>query len=100
MNKTCNLSTVYNTPSEARRSASCVDYYYIDFCDSKDDYSVIASPSLARVMNVIYDYLDDRDIHCIEKMYVCARMTDNSIRRVFKITIDDVDRHMHISRVR
>ena len=100
MNKTCNLSTVQNTPSEARRSTSCVDYYYIDFCDSRDDYGVIASTLLSRVVNVIYDYLDERDIYIIDKMYICARMKDGSIRRVFEIHINSVDRHMRISRVR
>lgn len=100
MYKTCNLSTVQNTPSEARRDTSCVDYYYIDFCGNKDDSSVIASTLLSRVVNVIYDYLDERDIYIIDKMYICARMKDGSIRRMFEIHINSVDRHMRISRVR
>lgn len=100
MYKTCNLSTVQNTPSEARRDTSCVDYYYIDFCDLDVAPAAIANVSLSRVMNVIYDYLNERDIYCIKTMYVCARMIDGSIRRVFEITIDDVDRHMRISRVK
>lgn len=99
MYKTCNLPTVKNTPSEARRDTSCVDFYYIDFCDDRDNINEIASTSLSRVVNVIYDYLDERDIYCIEKMYVCARMTDGSIRRIFGITIDYVDRHIRISRI-
>lgn len=99
MEKTCNLSTVKNTPSEARRDTSCVDYYYIDFCDDKDDTNEIASNNISRVINVIYDYLDERDIYYIEKMYICARMTDGSIRRVFELSIDDVERHMRVSRV-
>lgn len=100
MYKTCNLPTVQNTPSEARRDTSCVDYYYIDFCDDRDDCNRIASTSLSYVVNVIYDYLDERDIYCIEKMYVCAQMKDGSTRRVFEITVDSVERHMRISRVR
>lgn len=100
MYKTCNLSTVRNTPSEARRDTSCVDYYYIDFCERDVVHDVIINISLSRVINVIYDYLEERDIYCIEKMYVCARMIDGSIRQVFEITIDNVDRHMSISRVR
>lgn len=100
MYKTCNLSTVKNTPSEARRNASHVDYYYIDFCDDNRELSEIASTCLSRVINVIYDYLDERDIFFIEKMYVCARMIDDSTRRVFEISINDADRHMRISRVR
>lgn len=100
MEKTCNLSTVKNTPSEARRDASRVDYYYIDFCSLDVVSAAIANVSLSRVMNVIYDYLDERDIYYIGRMYVCAKMIDGSIRRVFEITIDSVDRHMCISRVK
>lgn len=100
MYKTCNLSTVQNTPRKARKDTSCVDYYYIDFCDDKDNFNEIANKSLSRVVNVIYDYLDERDIHCIDKMYVCARMLDNSTRRVFEISIDAIDRHLRVSRVR
>ena len=99
MYKTCNLATVQNTPSEARRDTSCVDFYYIDFCDDRDNFNEIVSVSLSRVVNVIYDYLEKRDIYCIERMYVCARMSDGTIRRVFMITIDAIDRHMRISRV-
>lgn len=100
MNKTCNLDTVNNTPSEARRITPCVDYYYIDFCDNRDGFNEIASTLLSRVVNVIYAYLEERDIYCIEKMYICARMLDGSTRRVFEISIDSSDRHMRISRVK
>ena len=100
MYKTCNLSTVQNTPSEARRDTSCVDYYYIDFCNDKDDCSAVVSKILSRVVNVIYDYLEERDIYMIDKIYVCAQMKDGSTRRVFEIHIDSVERHMRISRVR
>lgn len=100
MSKTCNLSTVYNTSHEVRKNTSCVDYYYIDFCDIDIVHDAIADVSLSRVMNVIYGYLEERDIYCIEKMYVCAKMLDGAIRRVFEITIDSVDRHMCIARVR
>lgn len=100
MEKICNLSTVKNTPSKARRDTSCVDYYYIDFCDDNKECGEITGRSISRVMGVIYDYLNERDIFCIPIMFVCARMLDNSVKRVFKITIDDVDRHMRISRVK
>lgn len=99
MEKTCNLSTVKNTPHKVRKDTSCVDYYYIDFCDGRDDFDKIASRSLSRIINVVYDYLDERDIYYVEKMYICARMTDGSIRRIFELSIDDVGRHMRIFRV-
>lgn len=99
--KTCNLDTVLDTPSEARRNTQCIDYYYIDFCDTRDRLdNVAANISLSRVVNVIYDYLDERDIYYIDKMYICAKIKNGSMRRVFEITIDSVDRHMRISRVR
>lgn len=100
MDKTCNLGTVKNTPSEARRSTSQVDYYYIDFCDNCQAFNQITSVSLSRIMGAIYDYLDERDIYYIEKMYICAWMLDGFTRRVFEISIDDSERHMHVSRVR
>lgn len=100
MRKTCNLSTVKNTPNEVRRNTSSVDYYYLDFCDDNIECGEITGESLSRVMNVIYDYLDERDIFCIPVMFVCARMLDGSVKRIFKIIIDDVDRHMRISRVK
>lgn len=100
MYKTCNLSTVRNTPSEARRDTSCVDYYYIDFCNRDIVHDAIINVSLSRIINVIYDYLDERDIYFVDFLYICKRMMDGSTKRVFKITIDAIDRHMRISRVR
>lgn len=100
MYKTCNLSTVKNTPSEARRDALCVDYYYIDFCDIDVVPAAISNKSLSKVIGVIYEYLEERDIYFVDFLYICKRMLDGSTKRVFKITIDAVDRHMRISRVR
>lgn len=100
MEKTCNLSTVRNTPSEARRNAPSVDYYYIDFCNDDEGCDKITSKSLSRVVNVLYDYLDESDISYIPIMFVCARMSNNSARRIFEIRIDAVERHMRISSVR
>lgn len=99
MYKTCNLSTVQNTSHEVRKSTSCVDYYYIDFCDLDVIPAAISNVSLSRVVNVIYDYLEERDIYFVDFLYICKRMLDGSTKRVFKITIDNVDRHMRISRV-
>lgn len=100
MNKTCNLSTVYNTSLEERKSTSCVDYYYIDFCDDRDDFNEITSTSLSRVVNVIYNYLDERDIYSIETLYICKRLLDGSIKCIFKVSIDSLERHMCVSRVK
>lgn len=100
MEKTCNLSTVKNTPNEVRRTTSTVDYYYLDFCDNNIEYGEITSKSLSRVMNVLYDYLNERDIFYIPVMFICAKMLDNSKRYVFRILIDSENRHMRISRVR
>ena len=99
MNETCNLSTVHNTSPFGRKDTSCVDYYYIDFCNDRDDFNEIASTSLSRVMNVIYDYLDERDIYFVDFLYICKRMIDGSIKRVFKLSIDSSDRHLYVSRV-
>lgn len=100
MYKTCNLFTVKNTSSEARRDTSCVDYYYIDFCNDMAGCNEIVSTSLSRVVNVIYDYLDERDIYFVDFLYICKKMLDGSTKRVFKVSIDSSDRHMRIARVK
>lgn len=100
MEKTCNLSTVCNTSHEVRKSTSCVDYYYIDFCDLDVVPAAIADVSLSRVVNVIYDYLEERDIFFVDFLYICKRMLDGSTKRVFKITVDAKSRHMRIFRVK
>lgn len=100
MEKTCNLFTVKNTPNEVWRNTSSVDYYYIDFCDDDKECNKITSKSLSHIVNVLYDYLNERDIFYIPIMFICARMIDNSKRYIFKILIDSEKRHMRISRVR
>lgn len=100
MNKTCNLFTVKNTPSEARRDASTVMYYYIDFCDGADVISELTAHSVSKLIYVIYDYLDKRDIYCINVMYICALMSDGSVRRIKKLQIDGDVRELIISNVR
>lgn len=65
MSKTCNLSTVKNTSSEARRNTSTVVYYYIDFCDNVDVISALTAGSVSKLIHVIFDYLDSRDIYII-----------------------------------
>lgn len=100
MNKTCNLSTVNNTPSEARRNASAVVYYYIDFCDNSDTVSVLTANSVSQLISVIYDYLDKRDIYYIDVMYICAIMSDGSVKRIKKLQIDSDVRELIISNAR
>ena len=86
--KTCNLSTVKNTPSEARSCEHTECFYYIEYaCDYNNDDSMQYS-SISDVFDMIYDLLDDVFIHmisggCIYKMY-----SDGRKKKVYTIIVD------------
>lgn len=100
MSKTCNLSTVINTPSEARRDASTVVYYFINFRDDTAPDIVPQWRTLRGAIETIWDLLAIEDLYFLDDLYICAFMSDNSIRRVRHISIDAAERHMRISRVK
>lgn len=99
MYKNCNLSTVKNTPSEARRSTSTVEYYYIDFQDSSFEL-VPRWRNLRAVIDCIWELLEDVDLYTLGGLYICAYMSDGSIRRVRYLEVDKENRHIRICRVR
>lgn len=99
MYKTCNLSTVKNTPSEARRNASTVVYYFINFRDDTAPDIVPQWRTLRGAIETIWDVLSVKDLYFLDGLYICALMPDNSVRRVRYISIDVAERHMRISRV-
>lgn len=97
--KTCNLFTVKNTPSEARRSTSTVEYYFIDFQDP--DFEIVPRwRNLRAVIECIWEILADVDLCALGGLYICAYMSDGSIRRVRYIDLDKENRHVKICRVR
>lgn len=100
MYKTCNLSTVNNTPSEARRSTLTVEYYFINFRDKTAPDVVPTWRTLRGVIESIWDLLEIEDLYFLGNLYICAYMSDGSIRRVRHIDINQEERHIRISRVR
>lgn len=100
MSETCNLSTVKNTPSEARRDASTVVYYFINFRDYTAGEVLPQWRTLRGVIETIWDLLSTEDLYFLGDLYICAFMSDNSIRRVRYISIDASERNIRISRVK
>lgn len=100
MYKTCNLDTVKNTSHEVRKSASTVEYYFINFRDKTTPDVAPTWRTLRGVIESIWDLLEIEDLYFLGNLYICAYMSDGSIRRVRHIDIDIEDRHIRISRVK
>lgn len=86
--KTCNLSTVKNTPSGARSCEHTEYFYYIEYaCDYNNDDSLQYN-SISDIFEMIYDLLDDIFIRmicdgCIYKMY-----SDGRKKKIYSIVVD------------
>jgi len=100
MCKSCNLSTVQNTPSEARRNTSTVEYYFINFHDNSDPVIVPRWRTLRAAIECIWELLEDVDLYFIGGLYICAYHSDGNIRRVRYIALDKENRHIKICRVK
>lgn len=100
MCKTCNLSTVQNTPHEVRKSASTVEYYFINFRDNSDPIIVPRWRTLRAAIECIWELLEDEDLYFIGGLYICAYQSDGSIRRVRYLALDKENRHIRICRVK
>lgn len=100
MYKTCNLYTVKNTPSEARRDASSVMYYYIDIVGDDIEPLVPRWNTLRSAIETIWDTLSVCDLTSLDGHYMCAYMKDGTSRRVWRIAVDGTVGKMRISRVR
>lgn len=88
MRKTCNLSTVKNTPSEARSCEHTECFYYIKYaCDYADDDSLQYS-SISDIIEMIYDLLDDVFIHMICGGCICKMYSDGRKKRIYTIVVD------------
>lgn len=99
MNKTCNLPTVKNTPSEARRNTASVVYYYIDFHEDANTDTVARWHTIRGVIETIWELLEDTDLYCLDGRHICAYMSDGSVRHVRYMSVDINNRSMRISRV-
>ena len=98
--KTCNLATVKNTPSEARRNTSTVEYYFINFRDNTAPDLIPRWRSLRSVIECIWELLEIEDLYFIGDLYICAYHSDGSIRRVRYLNLDKENRHIKICRVK
>lgn len=103
MYKTCNLSTVQNTPSEARRdtlgNSSKAVYYYIDF---DKDITLPYFPTwrtLRGVIETIWETLLLSDLGSLNGLYICAYMSDGTYRQIRLIKVDIRCKEMRICRV-
>ena len=97
--KTCNLSTVKNTPNEVRRDTSSVMYYYIDYEYDDIAPNVPTWKTLRSAIEMIWDTLSICDLESMDGHYICAYMTDGTSRRVRYIRMDKEGREMRICRV-
>lgn len=99
MEETCNLDTVKNTPSEARRSTSTVEYYFINFRDNSETDTIPRWRTLRAVIECIWELLEATDLYFIGNLYICAYQSDGTIRRVRYLDLDKESRHIRICRV-
>lgn len=89
MNKTCNLSTVKNTPSEARRDAHTL-YYYIEYVVRYDDLDDYHYDSVSDIITAIYSCLEVSSLSSLDGAIIRAVKSDNSFVDLYKL-INDVD---------
>lgn len=92
MNKTCNLSTVKNTPSEARRSASRAEYYYIKTLNITECDSNVYYQSVQCIIDMIYDMLDCRSMSVLDNAVIYGCYSDGSVKPLYLLK-DDVLQH-------
>ena len=86
--ETCNLFTVKNTPSGARRDVSTECFYFMEYsCDYDGDGSLQYN-SISDIVEMIYDLLDDVFIHMICRGYICKMYGDGRKKRIYKIVVD------------
>lgn len=89
MSKTCNLYTVKNTPSGARRDAYTM-YYYIEYVVKYDDIDDYHYNSVLEIMCSIMEVLEYNDLSSLDGAIVRAVKSDNSFVNLYKL-INDVD---------
>lgn len=88
MEKTCNLSTVKNTPNEVRSCEHTECFYYIEYaCDYDGDDSLQYS-SISDIFEMIYDLLDDVLINMICGCCICKIYSDGRKKRIYTIVAD------------
>lgn len=99
METTCNLSTVKNTSSEARRSTSKVDFYYIETINDTDFDSSMQYETIQFMIDVIYDVLEYSDLSILDNAIVYAYYNDGIKKPLFMFKNDVVEHSFRIIRL-
>lgn len=92
MKTTCNLSTVKNTPSEARSNTSEAEYYYIKTLNVTECDSDVYYKSVQCIIDMIYDMIDYRGMSVLDNAVIYACYPDGSVKPLFLLK-DDVLQH-------
>lgn len=94
MIETCNLFTVKNTPSEARRDASTsrADFYYIETDGSIEYDNSMQYETLQFMIDVIFDVLEYSDLSFLNNAIVYAYYSGGMKRPLFMFK-NDVIKH-------
>lgn len=89
--ETCNLFTVKNTPSGARRDTPTECFYFIEYSydyDDNDNNDSLQYNSISDVFEMIYDLLDDVFIHMICGGYIYKMYSNGRKKRIYTIVAD------------
>lgn len=96
MNRTCNLSTVKNTPSEARRNASRVKYYYIQTVQSPDYDDDVQYRSVQCIIDMIYNVLEYSDLSVLDNAIVFGYYSDGTSQPLYMFKNDVIEHSFRI----
>lgn len=90
--KTCNLLTVKNTPSEARMNTSRAEYYYIQTVQSPDYDDDIQYRSVQCIVDMIYNILEYSDLSVLNNAVIFKHEADGTNRSLYMLK-NDVIKH-------
>lgn len=96
MNKTCNLSTVKNTPSEARKSTSRAEYYYIQTVQSPDYDDDVQYRSVQCIIDMIYDILEYSDLSVLNNAVIYGHRSDGTNSPLYMFKNDVIEHSFRI----
>lgn len=98
MIETCNLFTVKNTPSEARRdtSTSRADFYYIETMKDDEFDSGMQYETLQFMIDVIFDVLEYSDLSFLNNAIVYAYYNNGMKRPLFMFKNDVIEHSFRI----
>lgn len=96
MNKTCNLSTVKNTPSEARKNTSRAEYYYIKTVQSPDYDDDVQYGSIRCIVDMIYNVLEYNDLSVLDNAIVFGYYSDGTSSPLYMFKNDVIEHSFRI----